>query len=103
MSFAASKKRELAAAKGKGGPGSQFGRPCGYAAARGWDPVTGFGTPNFPRMLTAALRAGGPRVARPGPRYARPGCAPQVVELRRLRALRPVPRSFEKLREFIGK
>lgn len=27
----------------------------GFEAAAGWDPVTGYGTPNYPRMLEAAL------------------------------------------------
>ena len=29
----------------------------GYAAAPGWDPATGLGTPNFPKLLAAALKA----------------------------------------------
>jgi len=27
----------------------------GFTATRGWDPVTGLGTPNFPRMLALFL------------------------------------------------
>ena len=30
----------------------------GFEAAKGWDPVTGLGTPDFSRMLKAALVAG---------------------------------------------
>lgn len=31
----------------------------GYNCTKGWDPVTGLGTPDFHRMLDAALKAGG--------------------------------------------
>jgi len=31
----------------------------GFEAAPGWDPVTGLGTPNFPKLLAAALEAAG--------------------------------------------
>lgn len=27
----------------------------GYSAAEGWDPVTGLGTPNYPKMLQRAI------------------------------------------------
>ena len=29
----------------------------GYAAAKGWDPATGLGTPRFDKLLAAALAA----------------------------------------------
>ena len=29
----------------------------GYAAAPGWDPATGLGTPNFEKLLAAAMYA----------------------------------------------
>jgi tripeptidyl-peptidase-1 len=31
----------------------------GFTALKGWDPATGFGTPNFPKLSTAALKAAG--------------------------------------------
>ncbi|KAF8175705.1 peptidase S8/S53 domain-containing protein [Mycena galopus ATCC 62051] len=31
----------------------------GFSAAKGWDPVTGLGTPNFPALLTAFCKAQG--------------------------------------------
>jgi tripeptidyl-peptidase-1 len=39
--------------------GKNVGYTCndtavGFAAQKGWDPVTGFGTPNFPQLLAAA-------------------------------------------------
>ena len=30
----------------------------GFAAAKGWDAASGLGTPNFPRLLAAALKEG---------------------------------------------
>jgi tripeptidyl-peptidase-1 len=32
------------------------GGSAGFAALAGWDPATGLGTPNFPKMLAAALK-----------------------------------------------
>jgi tripeptidyl-peptidase I len=29
----------------------------GFAAEKGWDPVTGFGTPNYQKMLNAWMNA----------------------------------------------
>merc|ERR1712179_10359 len=31
----------------------------GFTALKGWDPATGFGTPNFPKLSKAALKAAG--------------------------------------------
>ena len=31
--------------------------PYGFAAAAGWDAATGLGTPNFPKLVAAALAA----------------------------------------------
>ena len=31
--------------------------PYGFAAAPGWDPATGLGTPHFDKLLAAALKA----------------------------------------------
>ena len=31
--------------------------PYGFVAAKGWDPVTGLGTPNYPKLLEAAKKA----------------------------------------------
>merc|ERR1712050_153372 len=28
----------------------------GFTCAKGWDPVTGLGTPNFPKLLEAAMK-----------------------------------------------
>jgi len=35
------------------------GGPHGFQAVKGWDAATGFGTPNFPKLKTAALEAAG--------------------------------------------
>ena len=32
------------------------GHMDGFEAAEGWDPVTGFGTPNFPMMLQQVIQ-----------------------------------------------
>ncbi|KAL9618720.1 MAG: hypothetical protein Q9160_006599 [Pyrenula sp. 1 TL-2023] len=39
----------------------------GFPAKKGWDPVTGFGTPYFPKVLKAALAAGWQLPSAPGP------------------------------------
>ena len=31
--------------------------PYGFAAAKGWDPATGLGTPHFDKLLAAAMKA----------------------------------------------
>jgi hypothetical protein len=31
-------------------PPSLFCGPVGFAAAKGWDPASGLGTPNYPRL-----------------------------------------------------
>jgi len=36
--------------------GNQGCGTAGFTATKGWDPVTGLGTPNFPRMVEAFLR-----------------------------------------------
>lgn len=36
--------------------GSSFGcNTTGFPAQKGWDAVTGFGTPNFPKLVDAAF------------------------------------------------
>ena len=35
--------------------GNQGCGTAGYTAVPGWDPVTGLGTPNFPKLLAAWL------------------------------------------------
>jgi len=34
----------------------EFSLPYGYNCTKGWDPVTGVGTPDFRKMLAAALK-----------------------------------------------
>ena len=46
---------DITAGAGAGCTWQPFGTPDGYPAVKGWDAVTGLGTPNYQALVQAAL------------------------------------------------